>query len=468
VNEQPKFPRSAANVLSRGERDNRPRTRAIEGLVTASGVLWSRIGCDWLMRMFKKDEPPLPEEVFTPARPAGPEMWAAREFSGTDSPDGLQARFLSRLVEPGRQIVLYGDTGVGKTSLVEHVCSTNDIDLIRVECGPPFPEMLQEALAMGGFTQDTFEGRTTHEGSAGVRGDVAVAYSNSSRKDENTETSRSYPTSLATTVRVEFSRAAIKVLFLDNFENIRTKPYSGDLATDVAQLLKSSADHGELKVIVAGIPAESERLLLLDDATARRTAEIEVPRMTDEELDEVLKNGEKLLDLTFDSDCRATIIRYSDGFPYYTHLLALHASRAAIADGSKFVTANHFSEALGEVLEDADLSLKRAYANAVETSGSVKVRRSIMQAMASQERTELTFDEIRTPFQQIHPQYLTVASLNGVINPGLSALVDKHQVLQSRGKKKSIARTYRFANPLMRSYILLKAVREDSGDQLSM
>lgn len=420
------------------------------------------------MTLFKKDEPPPPEEVFTPARPAGPEMWAAREFSGPDSPGGLQARFLSRLIEPGRQIVLYGDTGVGKTSLVEHVCSANEIKLIRVECGPTSSVMLEEALAMGGFTQDTFQGKTTQEGSAGYRGDALVTYSKGSRQDEDVTISRSYPTSLATTVREEFSRAGIKVLFLDNFENIRSKPYSEDLANDVAQLLKSSADHGDLKVIVAGIPAESERLLLLDDASARRTAEIEVPRMTDAELDEVLKNGEKLLGLTFDSDCRTTIIRYSDGFPYYTHLLALHASRSAIKDGSKFVTASHFSEALDEVIEDADLSLKRAYASAVETSGSVKVRRSIMEAIASQEKTELTFGEIRAPFQKIHPQYVKVESLNAVINPGLSALVDKHRVLQSRGKKKSIDRTYRFANPLMRSYILLKAMRDDGGQQLQM
>lgn len=88
---------------------------------------------------------PAPEQVFTPSRPVGPEMWANRESAGPDG--GVQRRFQRQLAEPGRQIVLYGDTGVGKTSLVEHVViSAEEIGLVRVECGPPLATMLQEAL----------------------------------------------------------------------------------------------------------------------------------------------------------------------------------------------------------------------------------------------------------------------------------------------------------------------------------
>jgi hypothetical protein len=196
--------------------------------------------------------------------------------------------------------------------------------------------------------------------------------------------------------------------------------------------------------------------------------------MPDEELDEILRKGEALLGLEFDADCRTNIIRYSDGFPYYTHLHALHSSRKALRDEDlhtldtsrsksrdkeRRVGLSHFFAGLDTILEDADLTLRRGYDDAVETTGKVKVRKSIMQAVARMEKQEVTFREIKAEFQQIHPQYKTPDEIN-FINPYLSALVNDKKVLQSRGLPKSADRTYRFANPLMRAYVRRRAEQE--------
>jgi putative ribosome biogenesis GTPase RsgA len=57
-----------------------------------------------------------PEEVFTPATPVSDDMFANRKF------EDLQDRVEAALREHGRQVVLFGLTGVGKTSLIEHLC----------------------------------------------------------------------------------------------------------------------------------------------------------------------------------------------------------------------------------------------------------------------------------------------------------------------------------------------------------
>ncbi len=85
-----------------------------------------------------------------------------------------------------------------------------------------------------------------------------------------------------------------------------------------------------VKVGVAGIPSASEELLDLDPAAERRIKQIEVPKMTREELDEILANGERALRISFDGFCRERILSYSDGFPYYTHMLALHSQTAPL------------------------------------------------------------------------------------------------------------------------------------------
>jgi hypothetical protein len=101
----------------------------------------------------------------------------------------------------------------------------------------------------------------------------------------------------------------------------------------------------DVKIVVAGIPTASEQLIRLDEATARRTAQIEVTRMPSEELDQILQRGGEKLDLEFEGFARDQIVQYSDGFPYYTHLYGLHCARRAIKDGSGQVTIQHFEVA---------------------------------------------------------------------------------------------------------------------------
>jgi AAA domain len=391
-----------------------------------------------------------PAQVFTPAQPVQRDMFAGRRYGD------LQDRFQDRLNEPGRQIVLYGDTGVGKTSLVTYICETQDVPMIRVECGQPFDAMLMESLARAGITEESFEAIERKSAYAGVRGTLAVLFAGGRHDLEDTVRERSYPVSIQTAAREALSVQGIRVLFLDNFENLRPREYREQAAVEIVQLMKACADRADgVKVIVAGIPFEAEQLMAIDEATGRRTAQIEVPRMPDEELDEILRKGEAKLGIEFDADCRTTIIRYSDGFPYYTHLHALHAVRRALRDGRVRVMFDDFMNALDSIIDDTDLTLRRQYEDAAETTGTVKVRRSIMEAIARTEKQELTFREIKASFREIHQKYdMKQADL---INPHLSALVEKYHVLQSRGLPKSKDRLYRFANPLMRAYVRLMA-----------
>jgi len=81
-----------------------------------------------------------PEDVFTPATPVRDDMFATRRH------EDLQDRVEAVLGERGRQVVLFGLTGVGKTSLIRYLCGQRKIPYIRVECGGTFEEMAREAL----------------------------------------------------------------------------------------------------------------------------------------------------------------------------------------------------------------------------------------------------------------------------------------------------------------------------------
>jgi hypothetical protein len=200
----------------------------------------------------------------------------------------------------------------------------------------------------------------------------------------------------------------------------------------------------------------------LDEATERRIKQIEVSKMPASELDEILKNGERELGISFEGFCRERILAYSDGFPYYTHLFALHTSRRALADGRAHVTLEDFESALDEILADTALSLRKTYDAAVETSGEVQTRKSIMEAIASVNETEVSFKRIREAFLEIHPKYGDAKNLN-FLSYAMKPLKDEYGILVDKGKPRSANNTYSFKNPLMRAYIRLRALKEGQG-----
>lgn len=404
---------------------------------------------------------PTPEQVFTPSRPVSDDMFAARRY------EDLQDRVEGALREEGRQAILYGLTGVGKTSLVSHVCRSRRVKFVRVECGPTFEGMVTEALSKAVKYEEveSVEKASTEVGLGAALAGILKGDWKANLGNE--KTFRPYPVSLTTAVFEGFRVKGTKVLFLDNFENLEAKDYHGKTSTEIAQLMKSFADRAAEvkdapKVVVAGIPSSSAALIELDVATARRTAQIEVPRMPAEELDQILSRGGEKLGIEFEGLLRDRIVQYSDGFPYYTHLFALHCSRRAIKDGRRVVGLDDFDRSLATILQDCDLELRTAYDAAVETSGRIQMRKSVMEAVASLNDLEVPFRAIRESFLKIHPQYVTPDKLN-FLSRAITPLKEEHGILTDAGKAKSKNNKYRFVNPLMRGYVRLRMLKEQQG-----
>ena len=246
---------------------------------------------------------------------------------------------------------------------------------------------------------------------------------------ERQVTTAKLPRSLGGLVAEALASEGYRVLFLDNFENVLGKRHGEDTKRAVSELLKLFSDRSaeadvDVKIVVAGIPSASEELITLDEATARRTAQIEVPRMPSGELDQILQRGGEKLGVEFEGFARDQIVQYSDGFPYYTHLYGLHCARRAFAKDSTAVTIEHFERGLDEILADCDLALRRAYQQAAETSGEVRVRKTVMEAMANVNELEIPFMKIREEFLKLHPgRYRSVDQLN-FISPSISKLKD--------------------------------------------
>jgi Cdc6-like AAA superfamily ATPase len=401
-----------------------------------------------------------PRDVFTPASWADPRVFATRRHLH------LQDRVESALAEKGRQVVLFGQTGVGKTSLVHYICTERNFPYVRVECGEPFEDMIREALGLI-VRNEEIESIQKQSAEAEVGVTLWGLLTGKAKKTAEKETKfAKYAVSLPTTLAEACRIMKVRVLFLDNFENLAAKSHHAETASDIVQLMKSVSDRSAVggaatvKVVVAGIPTASEELLELDVATERRIKQIEVPKMTREELDEIVRNGERTLSISFEGFCRDRILQFSDGFPYYTHLFALHASTRAVDEGRTHVTIDDFDHALEEIVADCSLSLKKAYNRAVETSGDLQMRKSVMEALASVNDTEVPFKRIREAFMDLHPgKYKDAKELN-FLSTAMKPLKEDYNILIDKNLPRSKNNAWSFANPLMRAYVNLRALQE--------
>jgi Cdc6-like AAA superfamily ATPase len=409
--------------------------------------------------------PLVPEEVFTPTTPVRDDMFATRRH------EKIEDRVQQALREPGRQIILYGPTGVGKTSLLRFLCHKNQTPYVRVECGGEFDTMLQDALSKV-VTEEVVERVASKSGEFGARVLAGIFGLNLGGQRAEEVKLASVRASLPVLLADALEQAEIEVLFLDNFENLGLQTHASDTRESIVQLLKSLADRAAdnsdaVRLAIAGIPEASQELIIADEATARRLAQVEVTRMPQDELDQILERGEEKLGLTFAGLCRDRILQFSDGFPYYTHLLALHSVRQTITDGREEVEIGDFETALEGILLDCDLQLKTAYENAVETTGDVRMRRSIMEAMAQLNDLEVPFRAIRGAFLKLHPEYGSPQKLN-FLSTALPALRDKYGIIADKNLPKSKNNFYRFRNPLMRAYVRLRMLRDNPGGTSQM
>ena len=89
-----------------------------------------------------------PEDVFTPRAVVSPEMFARRNEPDLKGNPGLQDSLREALRERGGQVLMYGDTGVGKSSLLKYAAEDEAMGLVSVECfsNRSFEDLMEEAL----------------------------------------------------------------------------------------------------------------------------------------------------------------------------------------------------------------------------------------------------------------------------------------------------------------------------------
>jgi len=266
--------------------------------------------------------------AFTPSQPVADR----RLFAGRDE----VLKTVIRSIEDQRlHIVLYGERGIGKTSLL-HVLTQAATEaryiVVYTSCG-----------ANSNF-DETFRAVAT---------DIPLLF-HSGFSPTATEAERG--SSLADLLPNEplsprkFGDLCAKLtgtrvlVILDEFD----RAGSAAFRRDVAELIKNLSDRlCRVQLVLAGVAADLTELVEHIPSIRRNIFALRVPKMTETEVLQIVANGEREADLKFDADASASVVAVARGSPYLASLLCHHASHAALDENRNTVLPADVASAVG-------------------------------------------------------------------------------------------------------------------------
>lgn len=358
------------------------------------------------------------------------------------------SRLISVYTTPGQHALIFGERGVGKSSLANVVNKIllgglfdNNYHSFSCTTSTTFEDLVEGPLRVAGIdiSLETTEITSKQNLSGGVTAGLVNA--GGGREDSQTTTYRR----LRPVTPSEASSALAQqagLLVIDEADALQRD----EDKVRIAEFVKLLSDRdSKYRVMIVGIAETASELTGAHPSVQRCLREIRLRRIPDSGLEEIIDVGASQVDLTYRTEVIKEIVYCSDGYPYFTHLLALKSGELATSDERVIVEESDLRSAMDLAAEDSEGSLRNAYDDAVRSS-STDMYRTVLHAASLLPGPEFTSEALRQSIEKLTGEPITQGSLNNYFQK----LVNQDGTLILRRVKKGM---YRFADPRMAAYV---------------
>ncbi len=357
-------------------------------------------------------------------------------------------RIVDVVNQDGQHAIIFGERGVGKTSLANVISQFSPTD-------ESIPVLAPRINCDGGDTFDSVW-RKVFEQIELNRTDTTAGFSPATisnfYKSSELLPNPATPDNVRQILTL-LSRGATPILVIDEFDRLSQEPRRA-----FADTIKNLADHAvPATVVLVGVASSVEDLIREHESVSRALVQIQMPRMTSNETSEIVVNGIATLGMTITPSARDRIIQMSQGLPHYTHLLSLHAVRAAVDQRENQVTSGSVHEAVKRATNDAQQSIRAAYHAAVRSAHKEALFADVLLACAMAETDELGFfaaQDVRAPIRNITNRDYDIPTFAQHLSDFSDA--KRGHILTRAGEKRRYR--YRFSDPLMQPFALMQGV----------
>lgn len=298
--------------------------------------------------------------AFAPSRP----QRGARHFVGRQAE---LARILRAIGDERLHVVLYGERGRGKTSLVNLVAEAGRSDgymFARYSCSA---ESDFDAI-MRGLARDL---------PASLLAMPLAAQGETEGCEAALPAGRLEPRDIALLPRR--LAAPHLVLLVDEFDRVVDE----STRTRLADTIKQVSDRAvPLSFLIVGVSENLEHLLGRHPSIQRNVVGVPLPLMGDEEILSILDLGARETGLPFGLVARGWIVALARGVPYVAQLLALRTTQAAMRRGAAEVSEADLEAAIPAVLAEMEPHLGGEY-EALTRGGRDQAMEGLLRAVAS-------------------------------------------------------------------------------------
>jgi energy-coupling factor transporter ATP-binding protein EcfA2 len=376
--------------------------------------------------------------VFTPGAPVNEKDLFAGRLDQFD-------QVLAAATQRGYHAVLYGERGVGKTSLANIIAgglqASGGWIVPRVNCDgtDTFSTLWRKALQDIALTK-------TKPGMGFGAADVREVQSALAGLPEviTPDDVRRALLSLSTHARL--------LIAFDEFDRLVDK----QITTLMADTIKTLSDYAvSATILLIGVAGSVDELVEGHQSVERALVQIPMPRMSSAEISQIVQNGMARLKMEIEPAALSEVTSLSQGLPYITHLLALNSVLAAIRGGRSVVTSADVDEGIKQSLSQWQQSVVKSYYDATQSSQPGNIYKPVLLACALAETDDLGYfsaASVRAPLRVITEKDYDIPNFA----QHLKNFGDENRggMLERTGETRRIR--YRFTSPLMRPYIIMR------------
>jgi Cdc6-like AAA superfamily ATPase len=358
--------------------------------------------------------------AFTPSAPVG----RKELFSGRGEQIG---RVIDAIFQTGQHAIIYGERGVGKTSLANVLSdflpslAKFDYQFVRYNCAATstFHSIWQGIFREFSFVKSVQAGFNTNATST----PLSILFPEEAGSED---------------VRYLLQQVGTPtIVVIDEYDRVEDQRTSGLLADTI----KSLSDHAvDATIIVIGVADSIDELISEHLSIERAIVQVQMPRMSDDELLEIVNKGFSRAEMEIDNTAKSRIAALSQGLPHNTHELGLLAGYAALEQERTYVDCPEVETAIRQSVANTQQTIVSSYNRAV-SSPHQNIYKEILLAAALAATDELGYfaaSDLRRPLGIITKKAYTIDRYMRHLNQFCSD--SRGKILEKKGER----RRYRF------------------------